>query len=84
MESFTGYDIDAVTYGVQALQPELSQLASYHVSLVNSGVITPDEARAELRYGALPDGEGAKIRVPVNIAGSAVNPSQGGRPPEGE
>jgi HK97 family phage portal protein len=78
LERFFGYDVEAITASVSALQPELKDIASYHVSLVNGGIITPNEARQELRYETI-DGQD-ELRVPANIAGSAVNPAQGGRP----
>lgn len=78
VERYFGYDVEAITSTVSALQPELGELAKYHVSLVNGGVITPNEARIELRYPKI-DGQDT-IRVPANIAGSAANPSLGGRP----
>jgi len=78
LERFFGYDVEAITASVSALQPELKDIASYHVSLVNGGIITPNEARQELRYQTI-DGQD-ELRVPANIAGSAVNPAQGGRP----
>ena len=77
-ERFFGYDISPVTSSVSALQPELKDVASYHSTLVNAGIITPNEAREELRYPKLPGLD--EVREPKNIAGSAVNPSQGGAP----
>ena len=78
VERYFGYDVEAITSNVSALQPELKDVASYHASLVNGGIITPNEARIELRYPKL-DGQDT-IRIPANIAGSAANPSLGGRP----
>ena len=80
MELITGYDIDAVTSNVSALQPELKDIAAYHVGLVNGGIITANEARVELRYEKDKDPESDKLRVPANIAGSAVQPNIGGAP----
>ncbi len=80
MELMTGYDIDAVTSSVSALQPDLKDIAAYHTTLVNGGVLTPNEARVELRYEKDKDPESDKLRVPANIAGSAANPSVGGKP----
>lgn len=80
LELLTGYDIDAVTSNVSALQPELKDIAAYHTTLVNGGVITPNEARLELRYPKDKDPESDKLRVPANIAGSAADPSSGGAP----
>lgn len=81
VERFFGYDVEAITSSVTALQPELKDIASYHSTLVNGGVITPNEARLELRYPPKPNND--ELRVPANIAGSAANPSQGGRPSGG-
>ena len=66
---------------IPGMQPELQELASYAVNLVNGGIITPNEGR---QVNAFPVSSGKdmdKIRVPVNVAGSAADPSQGGRPP---
>ena len=80
VEALSGYDIDAVTSNVTALQPELKDIATYHSTLVNNGIITPNEARTELRYEKDNDPESDKLRIPANIAGSAGDPSQGGAP----
>lgn len=78
MERFFGYDIGAITSSVSALQPELKDVAAYHSTLVNAGILTPNEARIELRYEKLDGAD--EIRIPANIAGSASNPSEGGAP----
>lgn len=78
LERFFGYDIEAVTTTVSALQPEMKDIASYYTTLVNGGVLSPNEARTELRYETKPGHD--DIRIPANIAGSASNPSEGGRP----
>ncbi len=78
VERYFGYDVEAITSSVSALQPELKDVASYHQTLVNGGIITPNEARIELRYPTINGGD--TIRIPANIAGSAANPSLGGRP----
>lgn len=80
MELFSGYDIDAITANVSALQPDLKDIAAYNVGLVNGGIITANEARIELRYEKDKDPESDKLRVPANIAGSAVQPNEGGAP----
>jgi len=78
MERFFGYDVEAVTSTVSALQPEMKDVAAYYTTLVNGGVISPNEARMELRY---PEMSGhSDLRVPANIAGSAADPSVGGAP----
>lgn len=78
IERYFGYDVEAVTSSVSALQPELKDIAQYHSTLVNGGVITPNEARVELRYDKIEGHD--ELRIPANIAGSAADPSQGGRP----
>lgn len=78
LERYFGYDLSPVISTISALQPELKDVASYHSTLVNGGIITPNEAREELRYAKLEGGD--TIRIPANIAGSAANPSIGGRP----
>lgn len=80
VERYFGYDVEPITSGVSALQPELKDVAAYHATLVNGGIISPNEARAELRYEAKPGND--DLRIPANIAGSAANPSLGGAPPK--
>jgi HK97 family phage portal protein len=80
LERFFGYDIAPVTSNVSAMQPELKDLAAYYTTLVNGGILSPNEARVELRYQSKPDSD--NLRIPANIAGSASNPSTGGRPSE--
>lgn len=78
IEHYFGYDIDVVTSNVSSLQPDIKEVAAYHATLVNGGIITPNEAREELRYEPKPGQD--DIRVPANIAGSAANPNEGGAP----
>jgi len=80
MEFLTGYDIDAIVSNVSALQPDIKDIATYNTTLVNGGILTPNEARTELRYDKDKDPESDKLRVPANIAGSAADASQGGAP----
>lgn len=80
-ERFFGYDLEPETGKISALQPQMSDAGNFFGGLVNGGIITPNEARRELRWDEmLEDPEMSKIRIPQNIAGSASNPSQGGRP----
>jgi HK97 family phage portal protein len=81
-QAFFGFEIYEDVAGIPALQPELRDEAAYYSTLVNGGIITPDEARIGMGMDPLPSGSGTQIRVPANIAGSAANPSVGGRPPE--
>jgi HK97 family phage portal protein len=79
-ETYFGFDIVQDLSDIPALQPELRDQSQFYTSLVNSGIITPNEARIAMNFDERDDcGE---IRVPANIAGSAVDPSQGGRPEE--
>lgn len=80
MERFFGFEIDEDLVDIPSLQPELSDQANYYSSLVNNGILSPNEARVKLGYEPV---EGMDdVRVPANIAGSAANPSIGGRPTE--
>ena len=67
---------------VSALRSDERTQALYYSTLVNTGIITPNEARVGLRFDHREDC--TDIRVPQNITGSAVNPALGGRPPEGD
>lgn len=78
VERYFGYDVEAITSSVSALQPELKDIAAYHSTLVNAGIISANEARIELRYESKAGND--DLRIPANIAGSAANPSTGGRP----
>lgn len=80
MERYFGYDIEAITSNVSALQPELKEVASYLSTLVNGGILKPNEARVELRYDKDTDPSSDQLRIPANIAGSAANPALGGAP----
>jgi HK97 family phage portal protein len=82
LERYFGYDIEAITSSVSALQPELKDQAAYYQALVNGGIITANEARQELRYDQKSGHD--DIRIPANIAGSAADPSQGGRPTDNQ
>jgi hypothetical protein len=77
-ERYFGYNLEPEGSKVSALQPDMKEVSAYHVGLVNGGIITPNEARAELRYEAIAGHD--DLRIPANIAGSAGNPSEGGRP----
>lgn len=82
LEMFFGFDIAPIADKISALQPEMKDSSQFYTTLVNGGVLTPNEAREELRYAAKPNGD--DLRVPANIAGSAADPSQGGKPPGGK
>lgn len=78
-ERFFGFEVfEDLTY-IEALRPELRDQADYYSTLVNGGVLTPNEARTELGRETISGHD--DLRIPQNIAGSAADPSQGGRPP---
>jgi hypothetical protein len=56
----------------------MKDVAAYYTTLVNGGVLSPNEARTGLRYESKPGND--DLRIPANIAGSASNPSIGGAP----
>jgi HK97 family phage portal protein len=80
LERFFGFSLDEDVTGIPALQPELRDQAAYYATLVNTGILSANEAREAL--GKEPVAGFDEPRVPANIAGSAVRPEQGGRPQE--
>ena len=79
-ERFFAYDMEPDVAKVRALRPELREAAQYYQGLVNTGIMTINEARAELRLDLSDEEHADELRIPQNIAGSAENPSEGGRP----
>jgi len=65
---------------ILALQPDNRTQAIYYSTLVNTGIITPNEAREGLRFDKIIDEDSDNIRIPQNITGSATDATQGGRP----
>tara|TARA_B110000977_G_scaffold26440_1_gene32893 strand:- start:428 stop:1618 length:1191 start_codon:yes stop_codon:yes gene_type:complete len=82
LERFFGFEVKEDTTDIPALQPELRDQSAYYTSLVNGGIITAAEARERLGFDEIENTQ--DIRVPANIAGSAANPDEGGRPAEEE
>ena len=80
LERYFGFELREDITNIPALQPELRDSSAYYTSLVNGGIITPAEARKALGFDFV--GGTEDIRVPANIAGSATNPDEGGRPVE--
>jgi len=79
-ELYYGYDIKPVLQDVLALRPELQDLGNYLTSITNAGIITRNEARAEIRFPESSDEIAGKLILPANIAGSAQDAGVGGRP----
>ena len=80
MERYFGFKLKEDITDIPALQPELRDQSQYYSALVNTGIISPNEAREALSFDPV-DGYN-DLRVPANIAGSAANPDEGGRPVE--
>ena len=80
LERFFGFSLAEDVTGIPALQPELRDQAAYYATLVNTGILSANEAREAI--GKEPVEGFDEPRVPANIAGSAANPEQGGRPTE--
>jgi HK97 family phage portal protein len=80
---FFGQDVTiyADRAAVAALRSDEKTQAVYYGTLVNTGIITPNEAREGLRFEKIEGSD--EIRIPQNITGSATNPSIGGRPTSG-
>ena len=83
-ERFFAYDMEPNVAKIRALRPELREAANYYQGLVNTGIMTINEARTELRLEESTEEHASLLRVPLNIAGSAENPSEGGRPSDAE
>tara|TARA_Y100001973_G_C5207474_1_gene342615 strand:- start:2959 stop:4149 length:1191 start_codon:yes stop_codon:yes gene_type:complete len=81
-ERFFGFNIKEDVTDIPALQPELRDQSQYYTSLVNGGIISVNEAREQLGFEPLAGQD--DVRIPANIAGSAANPDEGGRPVEEE
>ena len=69
---------------ISSLMPDNRTQAIYYSTLVNTGIITPNEAREGLRFNKIKDEDSDTIRIPQNITGSATDASQGGRPSQEE
>jgi HK97 family phage portal protein len=80
LERFFGFKLSEDVTGIPALQPELRDQAAYYATLVNTGILSANEARVAL--GKDPVEGFDEPRIPANIAGSAASPEQGGRPQE--
>jgi len=75
MERYFGFKLKEDITDIPALQPELRDQSQYYSALVNTGIISPNEAREALSFDPV-DGYD-DLRVPANIAGSAANPDEG-------
>ena len=82
VERYFGFELKEDVTEVPALQPEMRDQSQYYTALVNGGIISANEAREALNFDPVEGYD--ELRVPANIAGSAVNPDEGGRPEEGE
>ena len=80
LERYFGIDLKLVLSEIPAMLPDDKSRAQSLQTLVNSGILTRNEARDELRYEASDEEFADSLILPVNIAGSANDSSQGGRP----
>ena len=83
-ERYFGYDLEPDIAGVAAMQPEVRDQTAQLTGLTNAGIITINEARKELRMPKSKEPHADELIIPANIAGSARDPNQGGRPPKPE
>jgi HK97 family phage portal protein len=81
-ERFFGFEVGEDVTDIPALQPELRDQSQYYSALVNTGIISANEARDALGFASIEGHD--DLRVPANIAGSAANPDEGGRPEESQ
>lgn len=80
IEYYFGYDLKPNKHDIIALRPELRDEANFYTSFVNAGILTRNEGREAIRYPKSTDEIADKLILPANIAGSAANPSIGGKP----
>ena len=80
LERYFGVDMKIATGEVPALIPDERNKAQSLQTLVNSGILTRNEAREEIRYGKHNAEFADDLIIPANIAGSALDSSVGGRP----
>lgn len=79
---YFGFPIEPETKHVRALTPDRDSEGKYLSSLVNNGIMTGNEVRAELGLEPIDDPVMETVRIPANISGSAtgVSGQEGGRP----
>lgn len=83
LEYYFGYDLKPALGDVIALRPDLKEQGAYYGALVNNGIMKINEAREELRLEKVTDDPIAdQLIKPANIAGSATDANQGGKPKE--
>ena len=58
----------------------MKEEGTYLTALVNAGIMTRNEARAKIRLDTHNEDMADQLILPANVAGSAVNPGQGGAP----
>lgn len=80
LERYFGFDLKLATADVPALLPDARVRSQSLQSLVNSGILTRNEAREDLRRPKATEDFADALIIPANIAGSNLDPNQGGRP----
>jgi phage portal protein BeeE len=71
-ERFFGYDLAPAVAEVQGLRPDLNEQADYLTKLANSGIISRNEAREQIRLSPSQEDFAGRLILPANIAGSAI------------
>ena len=80
LERYFGYDIKPIKADILALRPDLKEEGAYYSTLVNNGIMSVNEAREKLRLDKSDQQGTDDLIKPANIAGSAVDATQGGAP----
>lgn len=70
-----GYERGSIWFAFDDIVPrDIQALQAAVVGNVQNGIWTPDEARAELGFGPLPDGKGSELRTPVMLGATPAAP----------
>ena len=67
-------------FKISVLRPDLEGEGNYYSGLKNNGMISINEGREHLGFDRWPEEIADKLIQPQNIAGSAVDAKEGGRP----
>lgn len=80
LERYFGYDLKIAMSEIPAMLPDDRSKSQSLQTLVNSGILTRNEARLDIRYPKHSADFADDLIIPANIAGSALDSSVGGRP----
>ena len=82
MERYFGFALSEDITDIPALQPELRDQSQYYSALVNTGIISPNEARDALGFEGIEGYD--ELASSCKYCRKRVNPDEGGRPVEAE